>query len=342
MTNQLPSISVIVPVYNGSPFLHRCLDALAGSTVKPFEVIVADDCSTDDSANICRQKEITVISTAKNSGPAVARNLAASSATGEIILFVDADVVVKPDTVARVAERFRSNARISALFGSYDDDPAERNFLSQYKNLQHHYVHQISNPEATTFWSGLGAIRREVFVELGGFDEKKFDTPSIEDIELGFRLRRSGHKILLDREIQAKHLKRWGAASHFRTEIVSRAIPWSKLILESKGLVNDMNLKTKDRLSAAFVAFTLICLPFVFLWPATALLQLLLLIAIAFLNWGILSFFAAKRGLWFAIRTYPLLFLYFFYSGATFVACWIRYSLPNAPAGRSRPNVDAI
>lgn len=342
MTGQLPSISVIVPVYNGSPFLHRCLDALAGSTLKPFEVIVADDCSTDDSADICREKGVTVISTAKNSGPAVARNLAAGNATGEILLFVDADVVVKPDTIARIAERFRSNAEISALFGSYDDDPAEQNFLSQYKNLQHHYVHQISNPEASTFWSGLGAIRRKVFVEHGGFDEKKFSTPSIEDIELGFRLRRSGHKILLDREIQAKHLKRWGAASHFRTEIVSRAIPWSKLILESKGLVNDMNLKTRDRLSAVFAALILGCLPFILLWPALALLPVLLSVAIAFLNRGILSFFAAKRGLWFAIRTFPLLFFYFLYSGTTFIACWFRYSLPNAPAGRRRPDVNAI
>lgn len=341
MTSQLPSISVVVPVYNGILFLDRCLDALACSTLKPFEVIVADDCSTDDSATICRQRGMTVISTARNSGPAVARNLAASTATGEIILFVDADVVVKPDTLARVAERFCENPEISALFGSYDDDPAERNFLSQYKNLQHHYIHQVSNPRATTFWSGLGAIRRKVFVELGGFDEKKFGTPSIEDIELGFRLRESGHEILLDRKIQAKHLKRWTAVSHIRTEIVSRAIPWSKLILESKGLVNDMNLKTKDRLSAVFIAFALGCLPIAFLWPALALLPLSLLIGVALLNWGILRFFGAKKGLWFAIRAFPMLVFYFMYSGTTFVACWLSYSLANAGVSRRRPDVDA-
>lgn len=342
MSGQSPSISVIVPVYNGASFLDRCLDALFDSTLKPSEVIVVDDCSTDDSADICRRKGVTVISTAKNSGPAVARNLAAGIATGEILLFVDADVVVKPDTVARVAERFANDPEISALFGSYDDEPGEPNFLSQYKNLQHHYVHQISSPEASTFWSGLGAIRRNVFVEFGGFDEKKFATPSIEDIELGFRLRRSGHKIRLDREIQAKHLKKWGAASHFRTEIVSRAIPWSKLILESQGLVNDMNLKTKDRMSAVFLALALCSVPLVFLSPALAVLPLLSLTAIAGLNWGILSFFRAKKGLWFAIRAFPLLVFYFLYSGATFAACWALYSLPNVIFGRRRTDPDAV
>lgn len=337
-----PTISVIVPVYNGGSFLHRCLDALDRSTVKPLEVIVVDDCSTDDSAKICRQKGVKVISTAKNSGPAVARNLAARIATGEILLFVDADVVVKADTVAQVGERFRSRPEISALFGSYDDEPGEPNFLSQYKNLQHHYVHQASSPEASTFWSGLGAIRRDVFVEFGGFDEKKFDTPSIEDIELGFRLRRSGHKILLDREIQGKHLKKWSAVSHLRTEILSRAIPWSKLILEGQGLVNDMNLKKKDRLSAVFLALAFFSLPLAILSPALAFVPLLLLIVIAVLNRGILGFFVAKRGWWFAVRTFPLLLFYFFYSGTVFVTCWLFYLLPDAVVGRTRADVDAI
>lgn len=320
-----PTISVIVPVYNGGAFLHRCLDALDRSTVKPLEVIVVDDCSTDDSAKICRQKGVKVISTAKNSGPAVARNLAARIATGEILLFVDADVVVKADTVAQVGERFRSRPEISALFGSYDDEPGEPNFLSQYKNLQHHYVHQASSPEASTFWSGLGAIRRDVFVEFGGFDEKKFDTPSIEDIELGFRLRRSGHKILLDREIQGKHLKKWGAVSHLRTEILSRAIPWSKLILEGQGLVNDMNLKKKDRLSSGLVAFILIVLPFVFWIPSLLPLIILILVGIALLNWKILSFFARKKGVAFAVLTFPWQLLYFFYGGLTFASCYLWY-----------------
>jgi GT2 family glycosyltransferase len=331
-----PSISVIVPVYNGAAFLRRCLEALACSTVEPLEVIVVDDCSTDNGIDVCRKRGVRVLSTAQNSGPAVARNLAARVATGDVLLFVDADVLVKPETIGQLAARFEKHSDVSAVFGSYDDEPGEKNFLSQYKNLQHHYVHQISNPEAVTFWSGLGAIRRDVFLELGGFDDKKFSTPSIEDIELGFRLRRSGHRIVLDRGIQAKHLKKWGPSSHLRTEIFGRALPWSKLILETKGMINDMNLRIGDRVSAIFVALIIVSIPFVPFFPALVPVILAFLFAIAYLNWGILKFFAAKRGIFFAVQAFFWQVLYFFYSGATFVVCWFSYIFSQTVAGKKR------
>lgn len=326
--NQL-FISVIVPVYNGSKFLPFCLEGLFASDYPKFEVIVVDDGSTDDSAEISRKKGVTVIpSERRQSGPAAARNLAAKIANGDILLFVDADVVVKTDTISKVANAFQTQPEISALFGSYDNEPGEKNFLSQYKNLQHHFVHQTSNSEASTFWAGLGAIRREVFLSIGGFDCVKFAIPSIEDIELGVRLRTANHRILLDKNIQAKHLKKWEMVSLIKTDIFCRAVPWSKLILTSQGMINDMNLKTNDRLSSVFVALSLLIVPFIFWKPVLLILICLFLLAILFLNWKIFHFFARKKGLLFAAFTFPWLFLYFFYSGLTFVACWFIYALP--------------
>ncbi len=317
-----------MPVYNGEHFLPGCLDALFASDYESFEVIVVDDCSTDKSAELSREKGAKVLSMAKNSGPAAARNFAAESAIGDILLFVDADVVVKKDTLRKVAESFERNPDISALFGSYDDEPFERNFLSQYKNLQHHFVHQTSKPEASTFWAGLGAVRREAFKKVGGFDCEKFAIPSIEDIELGVRLRSSGHNILLNREIQATHLKKWELIPLVKTEIFCRAMPWSKLILTSQGMINDMNLKTNDRLSAGFVALSLAVIPFIFFQPLLVFLLLAFLLMIAFLNRRIFKFFYDKKGFTFALLTFPWQFFYFFYSGATFVFCWFRYALP--------------
>ncbi|MGD9628390.1 MAG: glycosyltransferase family 2 protein [Pyrinomonadaceae bacterium] len=320
-------VSVIVPVFNGGRFLNSCLDALLASDHSEFEIIVVDDGSTDDSAMISRAKGAVVISSGRRqSGPAAARNLAANEAKGDILLFVDADVVVKTDTISKVANAFAEKPEISALFGSYDDDPGEKNFLSQYKNLQHHFVHQNSKPEASTFWSGLGAIRRDVFLAHGGFDCEKFSVPSIEDIDLGFRLRRSGHRILLDRDITAKHLKRWQVGSHLRTEILCRALPWSRLILENQGMINDMNLKTTDRLSAVLVGLTILLLPFVLWQPWLALVVLACVGATVFLNRDILVFYVRKRGLPFAAMTVPWQMLYFFYSGVVFVLCWVWYT----------------
>lgn len=331
-----PSISVIVPVYNGERYLQRCLDALFSSSCSDFEVIVVDDMSTDKSIEISQSKGAQVLSSGrKQSGPANARNLAADTANGEILLFVDADVVVKPDTLTKVANAFYEDPEIAALFGSYDDDPAEGNFLSQYKNLQHHFVHQMSDSNASTFWAGLGAVRRDVFLSVGGFDCEQFLVPSIEDIELGMRLRSAGHRILLAKEIQAKHLKKWEIFSLLRTEVFCRAIPWSRLILTRRGMINDMNLKTSDRLSAVLVAILVAVFPFVFLIPTIVILEIALMLTLLYLNRHIFGFFLGRRGLMFALMTYPWQLLYFFYSGLCFVACWFRYRTPELLPGLS-------
>ena len=330
MSNQV-FFSVIVPVYNGENFLPRCLDALNASDYAAFEIIVVDDGSTDRSAEVAKRKGAIVLTTARRqSGPAAARNLAAKSVRGDVLLFVDADVVVEKNTLSLFAAEFSKDAQLSAAFGSYDDAPFEGNFLSQYRNLLHHFVHQTSNREASTFWAGLGAIRRADFQAVGGFDCERFSVPSIEDIELGARLKKSGRRILLVKEIQAKHLKRWTAASVLRTDVFCRAIPWSKLILTEQGLINDLNLKTSDRASAMLVAASLALTPFVFWQPYLLIFIAALLLAILYLNRRIFRFFARKKGFGFAAHAFPWQFLYFFYSGAAFVYCWLRYGLPLA------------
>jgi glycosyltransferase involved in cell wall biosynthesis len=328
MKNQL-LISVVVPVYNGGKFLNACLDALFASDYASFEITVVDDGSTDNSAEISRAKGADVMSTSKpQSGPAVARNLAVAQANGTILLFVDSDVVVQPDTLSKVAAVFENDPEISALFGSYDDEPGEQNFLSQYRNLLHHYVHQHSDQEASTFWAGLGAVRKDVFISVGGFDCEKFKVPSIEDIELGVRLRANGYRIFLAKGIQGKHLKNWTAKSILKTDIFCRAVPWSKLILTSQGLINDMNLKTSDRVSAILVGLTVAFFPFVFWMPCLSIFIAAFLFLILYLNRRIFRFFARKKGLLFAVVAFPWQLLYFFYSGVTFVFCWLRYALP--------------
>lgn len=322
-------ISVIVPVYNGGRFIERCIDALLSNAYSRFEVVVVNDGSTDDSEDICRAKGVTVLQSEKaRSGPAAARNFAAGKVNGEILLFVDADVVVEHDTISKVAACFARDPEIAALFGSYDDAPAEKNFLSQYKNLQHHFVHQNSNPEASTFWAGLGAVRADTFRAVGGFDCEQFAVPSIEDIELGARLRRAGHRIVLDRSIQAKHLKKWTISSLLRTEIFCRAVPWSRLILTDQGLINDMNLKTNDRLSAVLTALIIVLVPLSIWQPLILLAVATVLFVFIRLNKDIFGFFIAERGWLFALMALPWLLLYFLYSGVTFVACWCIYALP--------------
>lgn len=322
---QKPFISVIIPVHNGEKFLPGCLDALAANTYRNYELIVVDDCSTDDSARISSRRGAIVLTMSRQSGPGGARNLAAQKAAGKILLFVDADVVVKPDTLERVATNFINHPGVAAVFGSYDDEPAEKNFISQYKNLFHRFVHQHARAEAETFWAGCGAIRRDVFLAMDGFDAERYPRPAIEDIELGYRMRRQGHRILLDKQLQAKHLKRWTLKSMLHADIFCRAVPWSTLILESQGMVNDLNLQTSDRVSAGLLGLSLTILPFAIMKPELLLLVVALLVVIVLLNHKLYRFFLQRKGLWFAIRAFPLHLLYYLYSAITFVICWFRH-----------------
>ena len=83
---------------------------------------------------------------------------------------------------------------------------------------------------ATTFWSGCGAVRRSLFLDMGGFDES-YARPCIEDIELGARLTRSGHAIVLRKSMQVTHLKKWTFWSMLKSDIWDRAVPWTNLVL---------------------------------------------------------------------------------------------------------------
>jgi glycosyltransferase involved in cell wall biosynthesis len=244
------SISVVIPVRNGAVHLRPCLDDLAKSRTPYLECIVVDDGSTDESVEVAKQFGAKVLSTDGRHGPAHARNLGAKAAQGDIFLFLDADVCVYPDTLSRVVSLFAEDPQLDGVIGSYDDSPRSKDFISQYKNLMHCFVHQHSQRKACTFWSGCGALRREVFLAHAGFDES-YSRPAIEDIELGYRLFVAGRKVILDKNVLVKHLKRWTFWQLLKTDIRDRGIPWTELILRDRHMPNDLNLELSQRVSVA-------------------------------------------------------------------------------------------
>jgi len=328
-------VSVIIPVFNNIEYLCKCLISLKESTYSNFEVIVVDDASTLD-IKTRLSDDIKYYRLDTKSGPAAARNLGASHAKGEILMFLDSDILVRPDIISKVVSKFNTNPEISAIFGSYDSDPASKDYLSQYKNLVHHFVHQNGNNDASTFWAGCGAIKNEAFLEIGGFDQEKFKTSSIEDIELGYRLKNNGYKILLDKTLQVKHLKRWSIKNYLSAEIFRRAVPWSRLIIETGNFHSDLNLKISDRISALVVWLMLLIstilvfdlfikdIDLTFIELSTLLLLSLLLLI---LNYNFYKFLFVKRGFLFLIKSIPIHFLYFIYSGSVFALIWLKSKL---------------
>ncbi len=322
-----PALSVVVPVRNGGRSLERCLRGIRASTYNDYELIVVDDGSTDESALRARELGAQVVRMPRSLGPAQARNHGVESARAPLIFFLDADVVPHEETLYLAVRRFEADPKLAALFGSYDDRPYARGMISRYRNLLHHYVHQRGDfhenvRPAHTFWTGCGVIRRDVFRAIGGFDPDLYRRPAIEDIELGYRLTRAGHKIVLARDVQVTHLKRWTLGRLVRTDIFQRGVPWMLLILRSGTPESDLNVSPSQRLSVALTGLMLLSLAASLLWPWAALVAFAGLAVTITLNRRFYRFLGAQGGLSFALRSVPMHHLYFVCCGLAVVFAW--------------------
>jgi glycosyltransferase involved in cell wall biosynthesis len=334
------SISVIMPVYNGAEFILQSLPPLLAMEQRGeiLEVIVIDDGSTDRSKQIAQDLGAIVISSGGRMGPGSARNQAAEIAQGEFLWFVDADVVVHTNAAECLARGF-TNDKIVAVFGSYDSNPPARNFFSRYKNLVHHYYHQRASDEAQTFWSGCGAVRRATFLASGGFDVERYKYPSIEDIELGHRLIEAGGRVRLLRDVQCTHLKVWRFGNLIHTEIFRRAVPWSRLILSSsKGIPNDLNVGMSEQFRAGIAGLLALSILAYLAGITGALMPVLLMLVMLFVNRDIAQFFYQKGGLVFAGKALLYHQVYYLYGASAFVWVYIEqnffgrfFASPGAP-----------
>ena len=236
-------------------------------------------------AAVQAQDEIVVVDEPRGATATVARNRGAGRAVGDLLVFVDADVEVHLDALARIREAFELDPELVAIFGSYDDAP-EGGVVSGFRNLLHHYVHQDSAGEIATFWAGLGAIRRDAFMRAGGFVEHP-----VEDIELGMRLAADGAKIVLDPLVQGKHLKNWNLWSMIRTDFAVRGVPWVGLMLRHRAAAATLNLGWRHRLSALACVALVVTLALT-MWLAAAIA----LLCVVVLNARFYALLLRRRG----------------------------------------------
>jgi GT2 family glycosyltransferase len=267
------------------------------------ELIIAADGAVDDCRPLAALHRARVVTVPGPSGPAVARNKAAAEAVGDVLVFVDADVAVSRQGLMRLSQVFAEQPQTAAVFGAYDEAPADPGFMSQYKNLSHSFIHRTSTTKARTFWAGFGAVRRDAFHRVGGFDER-FDRPSVEDIDFGYRLTAAGYEVRLDPALSASHLKRWTIGSAIASDVRDRGIPWTQLIWRYGALSNDLNLRTEYRWSVVLAYLALLSVLLApFDWRFLIGLPILIA-ASTWLNRRYYRFFYEKRGAWFAVRVW--------------------------------------
>jgi glycosyltransferase involved in cell wall biosynthesis len=324
-----PSLAVIIPAFNASKTIGFCLQSVLRSGIAKDNIVVVDDGSTDSTMELAREFGVKVVHQARR-GPARARNFGAGMVDADILFFLDADCTLAFDALDRVGRFFTENPGIDVLIGSYDDLPAESNVLSQYKNLMHHRVHQDSAGHTETFWSACGAIRRDAFYAVGGFEER-FERASVEDIHLGYRLRDAGFVAVLDPKIQVRHWKRWTALNLLKTDFLHRAIPWSLMILSGGGFQETLNISSKQRSKVILSFLTVFFALATWLYRPAIFGVISSLIGLLLLDWDQLIWLKQKRGVRFTACVLPWHWLSHLYSGIGFAVAMVIYRFGKTP-----------
>jgi GT2 family glycosyltransferase len=327
-----PRVSVVVPVRDGGEAFGRCLAGLARSRCRDFELIVVDDASRDGSAAAAARAGATVLATPGPAGPAAARNLGAAAAGGEWLLFLDADCELHDDALDRLGEVLDADPGLDAVFGAYDERPAAPDVVSCFRNLLHAWTHQRGAGPAETFWAGCGAVRRAPFLAAGGFDAGRYPRPSIEDVELGFRLTAAGHRIRLVPEVQVTHHKRWTLASMVATDVLRRALPWTALGRRRGTVGRTLNVDARGRWGAVAAWCLVAGLAVAPVAPRAGLALALAAVLGLAGSHAALYRFLASRGGWRVGLAGPFLhLLYLLYASGAFAWGTLR------PAGARRP-----
>lgn len=256
-------ISIVIPTYNSAGFMPALLDSIFKQAVAGLEVIIVDDCSKDDTVDIAKRYPTRVIQLEKNGGPAIARNSGVNSATGDIIFFLDSDVILLDGAIEAVEDYFKNSPPSQCVIGICSTEPLNKGFVPTYMAM-FEYIHLIGlqNKRVSVFAPRCGAIKKELFQRIGGYDEK-YRGADVEDFELARRINRAD-SIILNPKIMVKH-----QFANFRQALkiyYKRTIMWVQLFFREKQFDNAGPTSPSNGIAAlcAFSSFmTLLIIPFI-------------------------------------------------------------------------------
>lgn len=305
------ALSVIVSVRNSASTLHESLGAIRASVVPfAYELIVVDDASEDDSVPIAARYADTVVRlSGRLAGPGYARNRGAELATGAIVAFVEADVAVHPETLARMVALLDSRPEIAAVSAAHSDKCGPTNFVSQYWNLLVRFGEESYSGRCAQFASGSGAVRRDLFVSAGMYDEWRFPVSCMESVELGLRLLNAGYEVVLDDRLISTDLKRRNLVTMLRDvwnrgRILARSLGYARM---SAAAPSDVVFTLSRTLPPAIAVVGTLMLAAAFVPQPHLVTKTSLALAVLLLtSLPVHRYYAGARGLTFSILAAPL------------------------------------
>jgi glycosyltransferase involved in cell wall biosynthesis len=305
--------------------------------VKPLEVIVVDDCSTDDTAArvevlVVRYPGIVkLVRAPRNGGPARTRNLGAAVARGEYYFFIDSDTQMLPDTLKNFLERIRD---ADAVSGIYDPEPLNAGATPRYKAYLLHYLFRREGVfEHDVFIASSAGIRARVFHALGGFDENLAWSMDVENEEFGNRIAIK-HRLLMDPSVNVRH--HFPGPGKLTRTYFHRVSLWMERAVVRFRFDRGGSASRRVGLSTACAPGALLTCPLAWLSPWLAAVPALLLVCYLAGYGGYFAYVARKRPLFVPVAL--LLNLYFssvITLGAAYGALRVLTGTARVPLGRA-------
>ena len=293
-------LSVIIPNHNGSAFVETCLKALFSARHQPFEVIIVDDCSTDNSVEIINKFPCRLIRLEKQGGASKARNIGAKNSLGEALFFIDIDCVVQDDTILHAINAYDKN-RDFVIGGSYTPVAFDDIFFSTFQSIFINYSElRILEPDYIAAHAMV--MGRDVFDKSNGFPEDFM--PIIEDVEFSHRLRRSGQRLIMDSAIVVRHIFNYDLRKSLRNAF-RKSKYWIAYSMNNRNLMADSGTASIELKFNVFCSSLLWFFFLCFIVAPDALFLSCMIIVFAIdlaVNKSLIRAFFKEKGLAFGIK----------------------------------------
>ncbi len=291
-------MSVIVPNRNGAETIGLCLEALFGSEHDSFEVVVVDDSSTDSSVAVIEQFPCTLIRLAEHCGAAAARNRGAQKSRGRVLFFIDGDCLVRKDTLATVEKAYAKWGPEAVIGGTYTRHPHDQNFFSMFQSVFIHSCELKNTLQPDYIAAHAMVISADVFRVTGGFPENF--QPIIEDVEYSHRLRRQGYRLVMEPDIQVRHIFHFRSLADSMRNGFRKSKYWTIYSLANRDLLADSGTASQGlKINTLVFCLILISVPAAAFFSAPPLLFLTgaLLLLNIFVNRRLFVLFYRTGGL---------------------------------------------
>jgi glycosyltransferase involved in cell wall biosynthesis len=248
--------SIIIPNHNGGKTIGACLEAALASQHPDFEIIVVDDCSDDDSVGIIERYPCRLVRLTDRGGAARARNLGAQHARGEILFFTDADCLLNEDTLTKASDALAASHSTSIAGGTYTRRPADDGFFSRFQSIFINCSETKHAAHADYIATHAMAVLADTFRTSGGFTESM--GPMLEDVEFSHRLRRQGIGLVVNPDIQVRHIFGFSLGGSL-SNAFRKSMYWTTYSIGNKDLLADSGTASWE-LKANVGAYYLSCL----------------------------------------------------------------------------------